>query len=60
MPDKTAIMPSRSIEPNERPSFEEICNELESNNYKLVDLDDSEINDVRLFVEKHKKRIPKY
>lgn len=43
-----------------RPSFNEILGKLESNDYKVLDMSDTEINEVREFVLEHKKRIPLY
>lgn len=34
--------------------------EIEKNDYKVVDLSDSEVIEVRNSVEEHKKKLPKY
>ncbi|KAK8892330.1 hypothetical protein M9Y10_029556 [Tritrichomonas musculus] len=49
-----------NLDPKSRPSFEKICESIEINNYKVVELSISEVTEVRKFVEEHKKRIPKY
>ncbi|KAK8844349.1 hypothetical protein M9Y10_024563 [Tritrichomonas musculus] len=46
--------------PEKRPSFDEILQELEKNNYKLLELSDTDVKDIKLFVKEHKQRIPPY
>ena len=40
--------------PQERPSFEEILQQFEDNEYKILNLTDAQVKDVKLFIEKHK------
>ncbi|KAK8881555.1 hypothetical protein M9Y10_004298 [Tritrichomonas musculus] len=49
-----------NIKPEERPSFEQILNTLISNKYNIVELNESEFNEVETFVENHKTKIPSY
>ena len=42
---------------NERPSFEMILDELEQNQYNLVQLNERQISKVREFVQEHKYKI---
>lgn len=44
----------------DRPSFEEILSRLEKQNYKVFEMDKSEVNEVLEFVKEHKKLIPEY
>ena len=45
-----------NFDPKTRHSFQKICESLAFNDYKIVDLTISEVNDVHQFVEEHKKR----
>lgn len=47
-----------NFKPEERPSFEQIFNTLISNKYNIVELNESELNEVETFVENHKTKIP--
>lgn len=47
-------------DPKKRPSFDDILQELENNDYDILELSNSDIIVVRQFVEKHKQRIPPY
>lgn len=49
-----------SFEPENRPSFNEILDKLEENDYKLINLMESEIIEVKSKIKEHKKKIPKY
>ncbi|KAK8836922.1 hypothetical protein M9Y10_037448 [Tritrichomonas musculus] len=49
-----------NFEPQSRPSFERLLHLFESNDYMLLDLDKSEISEVRHFVKQHKTKIPFY
>ena len=44
--------------PKSRPSFEEILQQMEKNDYKLLELSDSDIKSIRQFVKQHKQRLP--
>lgn len=57
---KNLINECWNFNPIERPSFKEICQKLESNNYKIVELSKSEENEVKDFVNVHKLRIPSF
>lgn len=47
-----------NFDPKTRPSFKQILEDLESNSYKVFDLNDSEVKLVQEFVKEHKKKIP--
>lgn len=49
-----------NYDPKDRPSFKQIIEDLEKNDYLVVQLNKSEIMDVKLFVKEHKKNIPAY
>lgn len=49
-----------NFDPKKRPSFESILKELDKNDYKVVDLSESEVHEVRNSVSEHKKKLPKY
>ena len=44
--------------PNKRPSFNQICDDLIKNDFKLLPLTEMEIGQVKEFVNKHQKLIP--
>ena len=44
----------------DRPSFDEILSRLERQNYKIIEMNNSEVNEVLEFVKEHKKLIPEY
>lgn len=46
--------------PNDRPGFDEICQKLEENNYKILDLNEEENHQVQLLINTHKYKIPNY
>lgn len=48
------------FEPNQRPSFEKIAEDLYKNKYNLINLNKSEYNQVESFIKNHKKLIPSY
>lgn len=47
-----------NLDPKERPSFNDICNLMKSNNYKLVNFSKSEEKEVNIFVQNHQKLLP--
>ena len=49
-----------SFDPNGRPSFKQIISLMESNKYKLIDLNDSELKELQSRIELQKAKIPKY
>ena len=49
-----------NYEPSDRPSFKEILQKLESENFRLIDLTESESAEVNTFVRQHKEKIPSY
>lgn len=49
-----------NYDPKDRPSFKQIIEDLEKNDYLVAQLNKSEIKDVKLFVKEHKKNIPAY
>ena len=49
-----------NFDPNQRPSFDEICTLLEDNEYRLIDLDEAGMNEALGLINQHKKRIPSY
>ena len=57
---KSLINSCWCFEPNKRPSFENILDDLANNNYDLLELDDLELKEVKLFVQNHQKRISPY
>ena len=48
------------FDPKERPSFSKICEDIERNEFKLLDLNDTEMKEVQLMVKKLKEKIPPY
>ena len=44
----------------DRPSFKTILERMDQNDYKLLNLTNSEIKNVKSFVKQHKTKIPKY
>lgn len=46
--------------PNNRPSFKEICEDMEKNKFSLLELTKSESNEVLKFVKEFKTQIPLY
>ena len=49
-----------NFESSDRPSFETILNDIDKNNYKLLDLSNIELKNVESFVKQHKSKIPTY
>lgn len=49
-----------SFKPKDRPSFDEIINLMMKNNFKIVDLPDSELKKVSKLIDNHRMRLPKY
>ncbi|KAK8837373.1 hypothetical protein M9Y10_036806 [Tritrichomonas musculus] len=49
-----------NFEAKDRPNFDEIINEIERNNYNLVDLSESELYEVKSLIKHHKDKIPSY
>ena len=47
-------------DPDDRPSFQEIAESLEKNDYNLLELTSDDLEDLRQFISQHKKRIPHY
>lgn len=43
-----------------RPSFDQLINEIERNNYNLVDLSESELNVIKSLIKQHKEKILPY
>ena len=48
------------FDPKERPSFKSICEKIEKNDYKLIDMTQMELNDLKAKIGQHKSKIPKY
>lgn len=57
---KKLIYDCWNFEPKDRPSFNEIVDDLNKNNYNLFHLKKSEVEKVELFVKQHKEKLPKY
>ena len=57
---KKLIYECWNLDPNERPSFDEILKQLDKNNYNIMKLSSEEVQNVKNLVEKHKLKIPKY
>lgn len=57
---KNLINSCWNFAPDDRPSFEEILNEIEANKYNLIDLNKFELQEVEVFVKNHKSQIPSY
>ncbi|KAK8853013.1 hypothetical protein M9Y10_018012 [Tritrichomonas musculus] len=49
-----------NFDPKKRPSFDEILIELKKNNFGLIELSESELNEVRELVQVHESLIPSY
>lgn len=49
-----------NFDPKERPSFNEICEEIENNDFKVVELTYNEVLEIRKFWKRHKAKIPFY
>lgn len=49
-----------NLEPKDRPSFNDIIEMLEQNNFQIMKLDDVEIKEVEVKVKQHMTKIPKY
>ena len=47
-------------EPKDRPSFDQILNDLENNDFNLIDLNEEEENEVKSMINSHKAIIPDY
>ena len=47
-----------NLDPNDRPSFKKICNQMESNDFKLLNLTKSEERKVKAFVQNHQRLLP--
>lgn len=47
-----------NLDPKKRPSFNDICNQMRMNDYKLVNLTNSEIKRVKSIIQKHPKLLP--
>ena len=48
------------FDPSERPSFKKICEDIERNNFNLLELSKSETKEVEIMVNNHKDKIPPY
>lgn len=57
---KSMIIACLNSDPNSRPSFSLICDEIEKNSDKLWNLSFDEIQEVKIRMESLKKRIPSY
>lgn len=49
-----------NFDPKDRPSFNEICSQIEQTNNKLIDLSTCEKNELRLLIMQHKEKIPSF
>ena len=49
-----------NFEAKDRPSFNDIVNDLDKNHYNLFKLNKSEVRNIESFVEQHKRKLPKY
>lgn len=49
-----------NFDPKERPSFKEICTEIEKNDFAVVELDKPDVKTIKEFWKKHKLIIPPY
>ena len=49
-----------SSDPEERPSFDLICDKLEENEFELFNLSETEKHEIQFFVNKLKEKIPSY
>ena len=49
-----------NFDPQNRPSFEEICNEMEKNKFDLIDLTESERKEVMIQISQYKLLVPNY
>ena len=49
-----------NFDPNQRPSFNEICALLEENHYHLIDINDADMRDALDLIDQHKRHIPFY
>lgn len=47
-----------NFNPNDRPSFKNICEQLEQNARKIMNLPDTECDDIVEFMKEHRKKIP--
>lgn len=57
---KSLIDSCWNFDAKDRPSFEEIVKLIIKNDFSVVELSKSEVNDVRCFVESYKIKLPKY
>ena len=49
-----------NFNPNDRPSFEQIYDEIENNDFKLIEMDETETDEVKKMIKNHKMKIPNY
>ena len=49
-----------NLDPEKRPSFVDINNEIEKNDFCLFDLDKSELDEIKLLIRQHQEKIPFY
>ena len=49
-----------NLDLNDRPSFSDILIKMENGEYKLCELNSSELDEVKNVVKLHKEKIPKY
>lgn len=54
---QSLVLSCLSYDPEDRPSIDLILDEMENSNYNLIDLKESEIEDVKKFVKSHKEKI---
>ena len=47
-----------NFDPKDRPSFNDICNQMKMNDYKLINLTNSEECEIKAFVQNHQKLLP--
>ena len=58
--DRSLIDSCWNFEPDQRPSFTKISEDLEKNKFNLINLIKSELSQVESFVKNHKKHFPSY
>lgn len=49
-----------NFQSKDRPSFAEMIDDMEKNNYSIVELSKSELNEIKLLIKQHKEKMPSY
>ena len=57
---KNLINACWEFDPKERPSFKKICDDIERNNFNLLELNKTETKEVEVMVNNHKQKVPPY